>query len=130
MNLLITGGCGHIGSYIIEHINKIKKIKKTIVIDNLMTTQLNSLFNSKKKNNLKFYIRDLTKEDSLKDIKKYVKVCNTLQMYENVSKSMNKCVIYGIFFLQRYTTARKNIIFFNVFTFILKPVISQIFFFG
>ena len=49
MNLLITGGCGHIGSYIIEHINKIKKIKKTIVIDNLMTTQLNSLFNSKKK---------------------------------------------------------------------------------
>ena len=49
MNLLITGGCGHIGSYITEHINKIKKIKKTIVIDNLMTTQLNSLFNSKKK---------------------------------------------------------------------------------
>ena len=25
MNLLITGGCGHIGSYVAEHINKIKK---------------------------------------------------------------------------------------------------------
>ena len=25
MNLLITGGCGHIGSYVVEHINKIKK---------------------------------------------------------------------------------------------------------
>ena len=69
MNLLITGGCGHIGSYIIEHIYKIKKIKKTIIIDNLKTTHVNSLFNTKKNSNLKFYIRDLTKADSLKDLK-------------------------------------------------------------
>ena len=62
MNLLITGGCGHIGSYLAENINKIKKIKKTIIIDNLKSTQLNSLFNSKKKNKLKFYIKDLTEK--------------------------------------------------------------------
>ena len=49
MNLLITGGCGHIGSYLAEHIYKIKKIKKTIVIDNLRSAEINSLFNSKKK---------------------------------------------------------------------------------
>ena len=35
MNLLITGSCGHIGSYIAENVHKIKKIKKTIAVDNL-----------------------------------------------------------------------------------------------
>ena len=28
MNLLITGCCGHIGSYLVNNIHKIKKIKK------------------------------------------------------------------------------------------------------
>ena len=35
MNLLITGCCGHIGSYVAENIHKIKKIKKTILVDNI-----------------------------------------------------------------------------------------------
>ena len=30
MNLLVTGSCGHIGSYVAENIFKLKKIKKTI----------------------------------------------------------------------------------------------------
>jgi UDP-glucose 4-epimerase len=89
MNLLITGGCGHIGSYIIANIKKIKKIKKTIIIDNLKTTQINPLFNSKKKNNLKFYIRDLTKEDSLKDFKKIDYVIHLASM-TNAAGSFNK----------------------------------------
>ena len=89
MNLLITGGCGHIGSYIIDNIKKIKKIKKTIIIDNLKTTQINSLFNSKKKNNLKFYIRDLTREDSLKDVKKIDYVIHLASM-TNAAGSFNK----------------------------------------
>ena len=89
MNLLITGGCGHIGSYIIDNIKKIKKIKKTIIIDNLKTTQINSLFNSKKKNNLKFYIRDLTKKDSLKDFKKIDYVIHLASM-TNAAGSFNK----------------------------------------
>ena len=33
MKLLITGACGHIGSYIIEHVHKIKKIKEVILIE-------------------------------------------------------------------------------------------------
>ena len=52
MNLLITGACGHIGSFISQNIYKIKKIKKTYLLDNLKSTQINSLFNSKKKNKL------------------------------------------------------------------------------
>ena len=88
MNLLITGGCGHIGSYIIDNIKMIKKIKKTIIIDSLKTTQINSLFNSKK-NNLKFYIRDLTKQDSLKDIKKIDYVIHLASM-TNAAGSFSK----------------------------------------
>ena len=65
MNLLITGCCGHIGSYLVNNIHKIKKIKKTFIVDNFNSTQINSLFMSKKKNNLKFYKLDLTKMNSL-----------------------------------------------------------------
>jgi UDP-glucose 4-epimerase len=89
MNLLITGGCGHIGSYIIDHIYKVKKIKRTIIIDNLKTTQVNSLFNSKKNNNLKFYIRDLTKSDSLNDLKKIDYVIHLASM-TNAAGSFGK----------------------------------------
>ena len=70
MNLLITGACGHIGSFISQNIYKIKKIKKTYLLDNLKSTQINSLFNSKKKNNLKFYHDDLKNYSSLKKFKK------------------------------------------------------------
>ena len=89
MNLLITGGCGHIGSYLAENINKIKKIKKTITFDNLKSTQLNSLFNSKKKNKLKFYIKDLTEKNSLKQFKKIDYVIHLASM-TNAESSFNK----------------------------------------
>ena len=45
MKILITGGLGHIGSYLLENINKIKSIKKIYVIDNLSTNRYYSLFN-------------------------------------------------------------------------------------
>jgi nucleoside-diphosphate-sugar epimerase len=45
MKILITGGLGHIGSYIIENINKIKILKKIYIIDNLSTQRYCSLFN-------------------------------------------------------------------------------------
>ena len=105
MNLLITGGCGHIGSYIIDNIKKIKKIKKTIIIDNLKTTQINSLFNSKKKNNLKFYIRDLTKEDSLKDFKKIDYVIHLASMTNAAGSFSKKKEMY-----RNNLTCMKNII--------------------
>ena len=89
MNLLITGGCGHIGSYLTENISKIKKIKKTIVIDNLKTTQFQSLFNTKKKNNIKFLIKDLTKKNSLKGFKKIHYVIHLASM-TNAAGSFKK----------------------------------------
>ena len=70
MNLLITGCCGHIGSYVVENIHKIKKIKKTILVDNIKSNRFFSLINLKKKSNLKFYLRDSEKSNSLKDFKK------------------------------------------------------------
>jgi len=104
MNLLITGGCGHIGSYIIDNIKMIKKIKKTIIIDSLKTTQINSLFNSKK-NNLKFYIRDLTKQDSLKDIKKIDYVIHLASMTNAAGSFSKKKEMY-----KNNLTCMKNII--------------------
>ena len=39
MNLLITGCCGHIGSYLAENVYKIKNIKKTYKKKNLESNQ-------------------------------------------------------------------------------------------
>ena len=49
MNLLITGCCGHIGSYVAENVHKIKKIKKTFIVDNIKSNRFCSLFDLKKK---------------------------------------------------------------------------------
>ena len=49
MRIIITGACGHIGSYIAENIHKIKKIKKTILVDNLESNRFCSLFKLDKK---------------------------------------------------------------------------------
>ena len=49
MRLLITGACGHIGSYVSEYAHKIKKIKEIILVDNFNTQRYSSLFNLSKK---------------------------------------------------------------------------------
>jgi len=89
MNLLVTGGCGHIGSYLIHKINNIKKIKKTFVVDNLKSTQVQSLFNTKKKNKVKFLIKDLANPNSLKDLEKIDIVIHLASM-TNAAGSFNK----------------------------------------
>ena len=89
MNLLITGCCGHIGSYLVSNIHKIKKIKKCFIVDNFNSTQINSLFNSKKKNNLKFYNLDLTKKNSLSEFNKIDYVIHLASM-TNAAGSFNK----------------------------------------
>ena len=89
MNLLITGCCGHIGSYIAENIHKIKKIKKTIVVDNIKSNRFCSLFNLNKKNNLKFHLIDVDKKNSLNQFKniQYVVHCASMT---NAEKSFGK----------------------------------------
>ena len=49
MNILITGACGHIGSYLADNIYKIKKVNKVYLVDNLKNGRINTLFNSRKK---------------------------------------------------------------------------------
>ena len=89
MNLLITGCCGHIGSYLTDNVYKIKKIKKTFIVDNLESNRFYSMFNSKKKNNLKFIIKDLTNKKSLDGIKNIDFVIHLASM-TNAEKSFGK----------------------------------------
>lgn len=65
MNILITGGLGHIGSYLIRNLPKEYNI---IVVDNLMTDRYCSLFNLDR--NVKFIESDIEDIDSsyLEDI--------------------------------------------------------------
>tara|TARA_B110000003_G_scaffold273491_1_gene311346 strand:+ start:12267 stop:13178 length:912 start_codon:yes stop_codon:yes gene_type:complete len=49
MNILITGGFGHLGSILIEKFTKNKKIKKIFIIDNFLTQRFYSFIKVKKK---------------------------------------------------------------------------------
>ena len=85
MKLIITGCCGHIGSYITEKIHLIPKIKEVILIDNLKSNRFYSIFNLKKKNNYKFYQLDLAKKGSLDKFKNssYLIHCASMTNAEN-----------------------------------------------
>ena len=77
MKILITGGLGHIGSYLLENINKIKPIKKVYIIDNLSTNRYYSLFNfPKTKKKISFYQKDLATKNALKNFTKVDVVIN------------------------------------------------------
>ena len=89
MNLLITGCCGHIGSYVAQNVHKIRKIKKTILVDNIKSNRFCSLFNLKKKSNLKFYLRDVDKLNSLNEFKNIDYVIHCASM-TNAEKSFGK----------------------------------------
>ena len=43
MNLMITGACGHIGSYIVRNFLREKKVKKIVLIDSLKISKINSI---------------------------------------------------------------------------------------
>ena len=77
MKILITGGLGHIGSYLLENVNRIKYIKKIYIVDNLLTNRYCSLFNiSKSSKKIYFYHKDLASNDALKNFKKVNIVIN------------------------------------------------------
>ena len=94
MNLLITGCCGHIGSYLAEHVHKIKKIKKTFIVDNLESNRFYSIFNSKKKNNLNFLIKDLNDPKSLDSLKNIDYVIHLASMTNAASSFKRKKEMY------------------------------------
>ena len=88
MNILITGACGHIGSYLVENLHKIKKVKKAFLIDNLESNRLDTLFNYKRKNKIEFFKRDLTDPKSLKSFKN-INIVIHLASMTNAAKSFN-----------------------------------------
>lgn len=61
MNLLITGGLGHIGSYLLRNIQSKTRIERIIVIDSLQTQRLSSLFNLPSSPEIKFIEKNIGK---------------------------------------------------------------------
>ena len=89
MKLLITGGLGHIGSHMLQNINKINKLKKLYIIDSFLSNKVNSLFNLKKKKVKIFFIKkDLSLKDSLKNFTKVDIVLN-LASITDAEKSLS-----------------------------------------
>jgi UDP-glucose 4-epimerase len=70
LKIIITGACGHIGSYLISNIYKIKKVKKIILIDSLYSNRYWSIFNLKNNKIFSFYQIDISKPNSLDKFKK------------------------------------------------------------
>ena len=62
MKILITGGLGHIGSYILRNL-KLDKIKHFIIVDNLATQRYPSLFNLNKFCSFEYHNIDVAKND-------------------------------------------------------------------
>ena len=69
MNIIITGCLGHIGSYIVANLSKIKGLKKVYLLDNNTQNKLNTLFNLKNKKKLIYIDEDLSKAKKLFKIK-------------------------------------------------------------
>lgn len=61
MNIVITGGLGHIGSYLIRHLNKSLKVDRIMVIDSLQTQRFASLFDIAESPNLTFFEKEAGK---------------------------------------------------------------------
>ena len=95
MKILITGGLGHIGSYLLENIYKINCIKKVYVIDNFLTNRYCSLFNlpnSDKK--IYFHQMDLSLNNALKNFKKVDIVINLASITDAEQSLKIKSEIY------------------------------------
>jgi UDP-glucose 4-epimerase len=89
MKILITGACGHIGSYFIENLYKIKKVKKAILVDSLTSNRFNSLFNTNTKNKIEFHLKDLNDARSLNQFENISIVFHFASM-TNAEKSFGK----------------------------------------
>ena len=97
MKILITGGLGHIGSYLLENIDKIKFIKKIYIIDNLSTNRYCSLFNLPKTNKkIYFYQNDLSLKNALKNFKKVDVVLNLASLTDAEGSLKIKNKMYRI----------------------------------
>ena len=94
MNILITGGLGHIGTHFLNSINKIKKINKVYIIDNNSNNRINSIFNYKLKK-LNLILGDLTDKKCFKRIKHKIDIVIHLASITDAESSIkNKKKIF------------------------------------
>ena len=87
MNILITGGLGHIGSHFINLINRVKKINQVYVIDNNSNNRINSLFKFKKKK-IRFIFKDLCDVNCFKTINHKIDIVLHLASITNAEASI------------------------------------------
>ena len=66
MNLIITGGMGHIGSKLINKISSIKKIKKILIIDNFSSERYITFIKLKNRQKIIFFDENLVNFDTKK----------------------------------------------------------------
>ena len=102
MKILITGGLGHIGSYLLQNINKIKILKKIYIIDDLSTQRYCSLFYLPKTHKKIFFVqKDLSLKNALNNIQKVDVVINLASITDAEASLKIKKKIYknnlGIF---------------------------------
>ena len=89
MNILITGGLGHIGSHFIDSIRKVKKIDKVYVIDNNSNNRINSLFRFNKKK-IKLIFEDLCNANCFKKVNHKIDIVLHLASITNAEASVKE----------------------------------------
>ena len=88
MKMLITGPLGHIGSELLNNLNKFKKLKKVYLIDNARSNNLNVLFKLKYKNiKIKFIYGNLLNKKILSQINDNIDVVIHLASISNAEES-------------------------------------------
>ena len=88
MNILITGGFGHLGSILIENLTNNKKVKKIFIIDNFLTQRFCSFIKIKKKK-IVLFDEDLN-QFSFSKIKTKIDYIIHLAAITNAEKSIGK----------------------------------------
>ena len=68
MKILITGGCGHIGSYLANELAKVNHIKEINIVDNFQRENFGLLFFQNKK--IKFFFNDVSSKKFLSQFEK------------------------------------------------------------
>jgi len=69
MNILVTGGLGHIGSSLIRYLPNKFQFKYIYIVDNFISNRYSSLFDLKKNSNYDFYEIDISNQDIFKSLK-------------------------------------------------------------
>ena len=92
MNILLTGGLGHIGSFFLKNIKKINNLKNIYVIDANFENNFNSLFNKNINRKINFYLENVLNFDfdKIKDIDYIIHLAS----HTNAENSLGKKKFY------------------------------------